>query len=540
MLKSNVITATGLILALSQTFPAYGAGSQTRQAAQTSPACASTRKAEPVRAVSSDARSTLVAYASHPSQSVPDVDDDWVMDVDKAFRQVSDIKPARAATTKPAPARALKPVAQQPAPATPVSPPAAKADENWVMVTDQAAKPAAPASPSSKPAARVDDGWVMVTDQAPGHAAPAAPAPPQTKAVTKVEDDWVMDALSGKQEAQPKLVTQPQPSRPLTSRLEAVRAPQAEVQPKLVTQPLPMRPETPKLDTVQAPRADVQPKLATQAPPTRTPAPVAHTAWAPPAAAVQPRVETPFQPSLTPAARIDANWRPQAEKPAIQASQPPAVRPSAPVRDEDWGTVTDEASMMIAEALPLRPSIPGADTGAGMAPDELSNAAADEGNELKGIRVTAKTRTAGKNAIASSADDGAAQAVSESDKKSPESKKQLARLNDDDAPVSKGDAVTFAGGSNAGAATKAAGFLVGTILGTPVAMVRSAGVDWKRGTSELSGNSKNPVIRGAVGTVLLPYSAFSGLIQGPFYGFENAFKKQPFTKDAFCLGEDFQ
>lgn len=134
-------------------------------------------------------------------------------------------------------------------------------------------------------------------------------------------------------------------------------------------------------------------------------------------------------------------------------------------------------------------------------------------------------------------------AVSENKTEKPSSgKKQMPGLKDDGAPVTSrgGDKPSFGGGSDANLATKVAGFLFGTIFGTPVAMVRSAGVDLKRGTGELTGQSKNPVLVGLVGTVLLPYTAASGLVQGPFYGVENAYKREPFTKDSFSLGGDFQ
>lgn len=124
-------------------------------------------------------------------------------------------------------------------------------------------------------------------------------------------------------------------------------------------------------------------------------------------------------------------------------------------------------------------------------------------------------------------------------KRSASSKNLLAKSSDDDALVS-GEKPVFGGGSDKGVAAKCASFLTGTIFGTPVAMVRAAGVDWKRGTSELSGESKNPLVLGVIGTALLPFVAVGGLVSGPMYGIENAYKKEPFSKDSFSLGEDFQ
>lgn len=124
-------------------------------------------------------------------------------------------------------------------------------------------------------------------------------------------------------------------------------------------------------------------------------------------------------------------------------------------------------------------------------------------------------------------------------KRAASNKNLLAKSGDDDALVS-GDKVEFGGGSDKGAGAKCASFLTGTIFGTPVAMVRAAGVDWKRGTSELSGESKNPLVLGVIGTALLPFVAVGGLVTGPMYGIQNAYKKEPFSKDAFSLGEDFQ
>lgn len=124
-------------------------------------------------------------------------------------------------------------------------------------------------------------------------------------------------------------------------------------------------------------------------------------------------------------------------------------------------------------------------------------------------------------------------------KRAASNKNLLAKAGDDDALVS-GEKPEFGGGSDKGVAAKCASFLTGTIFGTPVAMVRAAGVDWKRGTSELSGESKNPLVLGVIGTALLPFVAVGGLVSGPMYGIGNAYKKEPFSKDSFSLGEDFQ
>jgi hypothetical protein len=168
-------------------------------------------------------------------------------------------------------------------------------------------------------------------------------------------------------------------------------------------------------------------------------------------------------------------------------------------------------------------------------------------------KLLAKASTPKKSLLADASDDndslkslrsekivgGKSEDSDSSWKRSASNKSLLAKSGDDDALVS-GEKPEFGGGSDKGVAAKCTSFLTGTIFGTPVAMVRAAGVDWKRGTSELSGESKNPLVLGVIGTALLPFVAVGGLVAGPMYGIQNAYKKEPFSKDSFSLGEDFQ
>lgn len=113
--------------------------------------------------------------------------------------------------------------------------------------------------------------------------------------------------------------------------------------------------------------------------------------------------------------------------------------------------------------------------------------------------------------------------------------------NDWEGPkLADGSSNPYPGGdSDASPAARAAGFLVGTIIGTPVAMVRSSLTDLKRGSEELSGHNGGAV-GGGIGVLLFPWTAIGGLVQGPFYSMENAWRFEPFTKDSFSMGEEFQ
>ena len=103
------------------------------------------------------------------------------------------------------------------------------------------------------------------------------------------------------------------------------------------------------------------------------------------------------------------------------------------------------------------------------------------------------------------------------------------------APASK-PAAKSGGSSDSNPAARLASFLVGSVVGTPIAAVRSAGNDWKR--SDVVGEGKNPVVKVLGGALLLPFVAIGGIAQGPCYGVMNALHSDPFTKDSFSLGEE--
>lgn len=112
-------------------------------------------------------------------------------------------------------------------------------------------------------------------------------------------------------------------------------------------------------------------------------------------------------------------------------------------------------------------------------------------------------------------------------------------VDDDDVPVKVSQKPSSSTSSDSSPAARSASFVVGTIFGMPVAMFRTMGTELQRGTSEFTGNSSNPVLKGVVGAALLPFAAVCGLWTAPVIAVENAYRSAPFSRETFCLGEDY-
>lgn len=85
---------------------------------------------------------------------------------------------------------------------------------------------------------------------------------------------------------------------------------------------------------------------------------------------------------------------------------------------------------------------------------------------------------------------------------------------------------------------KAAGFVVGSVVGTPICMVRRFMRREVELSRALSCNSNNLLFLVPCGLVSIPVAAFGGAVEGPGYSIHNAFAAEtPFSKDQFSLGE---
>lgn len=110
------------------------------------------------------------------------------------------------------------------------------------------------------------------------------------------------------------------------------------------------------------------------------------------------------------------------------------------------------------------------------------------------------------------------------------------------APAKTGASTAKGGGGNAvtNGVTKAASFVTGMLIGTPVAFVRASKREYINATKDITGESSNPIFWGAASTLGLPAGVLSGALYGPFYGIRNSAKNagdEPFSKDSMSLGD---
>ncbi len=93
--------------------------------------------------------------------------------------------------------------------------------------------------------------------------------------------------------------------------------------------------------------------------------------------------------------------------------------------------------------------------------------------------------------------------------------------------------------------TRIGGVGAGTVVGTPVAMVRqtvSAYQDWTPKLADKVGGKDFGPSAMLVSVVTLPAAVVWGGATGPYYGIKNGFNhgfNNPFTHQSFCLGSDY-
>jgi hypothetical protein len=95
------------------------------------------------------------------------------------------------------------------------------------------------------------------------------------------------------------------------------------------------------------------------------------------------------------------------------------------------------------------------------------------------------------------------------------------------------------GGTAAGPA-RFASFVVGSVVGTPVAMVRKTKQEIITATKDLVGDTNNKFLLGAGGILGVPAGIVSGFFEGPVYGVVDAWKgsaDEPFSAESFSLGD---
>jgi len=83
----------------------------------------------------------------------------------------------------------------------------------------------------------------------------------------------------------------------------------------------------------------------------------------------------------------------------------------------------------------------------------------------------------------------------------------------------------------------AASMAAGTVVGTPIAIVRKTGTQYVDCVKEFKNDSNTYKFWGAFTSILV--APTSGIIKGTIYGPKNAIKhsvESPFSKDAFSLG----
>lgn len=114
--------------------------------------------------------------------------------------------------------------------------------------------------------------------------------------------------------------------------------------------------------------------------------------------------------------------------------------------------------------------------------------------------------------------------------------------------AASGDATTAKSSKSSGSGvnklavlpTALASFAFGTAVGIPVAFVRKSAKEVVTATTDLTGDTSNPLFLGAAGVLGLPAGILSGAFEGVFNGIYNSATNavdQPFSKDSCSLGE---
>lgn len=95
-------------------------------------------------------------------------------------------------------------------------------------------------------------------------------------------------------------------------------------------------------------------------------------------------------------------------------------------------------------------------------------------------------------------------------------------------------------GGSAAVPARFASFVVGSVVGTPVAMVRKSKQEIVTATRDLVGDTNNKFLLGAGGFLGVPAGLISGFFEGPVYGVMDAWKgsaDEPFSAETFSMGD---
>lgn len=112
-----------------------------------------------------------------------------------------------------------------------------------------------------------------------------------------------------------------------------------------------------------------------------------------------------------------------------------------------------------------------------------------------------------------------------------------------DPKADAGKSKSAKGGSKVDLGTRLASFVVCTVVGTPIALVRRTGIEIAQGNHDLVGDPDTWYRKIGVvmpGFLAVPYGAVSGGIGGPLYAVKNAWVAsgdEPFGKEAMSLGD---
>ncbi len=88
--------------------------------------------------------------------------------------------------------------------------------------------------------------------------------------------------------------------------------------------------------------------------------------------------------------------------------------------------------------------------------------------------------------------------------------------------------------------SRMASFTAGVVVGTPVAIVKRTYQQTRDGSTDLIGDSKNPILVATTSVFALPFALMGGPIQGVEYGVRNSWigsKEEPFGKTAFSIDD---
>jgi hypothetical protein len=85
----------------------------------------------------------------------------------------------------------------------------------------------------------------------------------------------------------------------------------------------------------------------------------------------------------------------------------------------------------------------------------------------------------------------------------------------------------------------AAGILVGTLVGTPIAAIRKSKSEDLEAMHYLAGDTEQKVVLVPAAAFWLPFAIITGVIESPVYGLMDSVKNydKPFSKEQFSLGE---